>query len=749
MSKFRHIDINNEEIHIKKKPKKLKEELPSNYDQTINLMEKLGIKMINNENLLKSINLRKSSKMEIKKNVSNFNEEEKLNKPIKSTSLQKRKKNLNKKDFTLASNEKRFSKNEMIKKRESEGGEMIVIKKYVKDEKKENDNFNTKKRMSKIPNKKEKENVIFSSAKKRMSNINNYDEDNNKIIIKKLKSNENRENKRASYRSKKIEKFINVEQDNNNNKSTKKNNELKDNKKPISDKKHNGLNLTNNNIKNEFPKKFGDTSSKNQNRKSKIKHKSNSVQKDFKDQIFNFSLKTSSKNIKNISKNKYNNTNESSEKNIISNKIKERNNAEKRLSLEHAHSRHIKTDNNEDSQNQSIFNFKGRSESAEAKRSRKRSNQRHATEIITGNNLNLIMNRNSSKKINQSTNNMSKDFDKRRTLANPKAREKFENLLNSITLRLNGGNTQYLTNYENGDVYTRPIEIQIKNQNCIKNIKIGSCTKPGCSGPGIVKINQDAYFIKEQFLENENSYFMGICDGHGEKGQIISQYVAEKLPEYIKNINNESIINEFKNINKEIYENKNIESSMSGTTVSSLILTSEKIHSINLGDSRACIFKYENGLYSYKYLTRDHTPNEKDESLRIINSNGRIMRCYDEMNKKYIGPERVWLKNKDEPGLAMTRSIGDKIAHTIGVLDEPEFKYYEYDGNEKFIIIASDGIWEYLNGDDCIKILKKYYEEELPIEQACYALVKDSFDKWKRKEVTIDDITAIVIFFYD
>ena len=38
----------------------------------------------------------------------------------------------------------------MIKKRESEGGEMIVIKKYVKDEKKENDNFNTKKRMSKI-----------------------------------------------------------------------------------------------------------------------------------------------------------------------------------------------------------------------------------------------------------------------------------------------------------------------------------------------------------------------------------------------------------------------------------------------------------------------------------------------------------------------------------------------------------------------------------------------------------------------
>ena len=97
----------------------------------------------------------------------------------------------------------------------------------------------------------------------------------------------------------------------------------------------------------------------------------------------------------------------------------------------------------------------------------------------------------------------------------------------------------------------------------------------------------------------------------------------------------------------------------------------------------------------------------------------------------------------------MTRSIGDKIAHCIGVIEEPEFKIYEYDGNEKFIIIASDGIWEYLNGDDCIKIVKNYYEDNYDVEKASSALVKEAFDKWKRKEVTIDDITAIVIFFCD
>ena len=97
----------------------------------------------------------------------------------------------------------------------------------------------------------------------------------------------------------------------------------------------------------------------------------------------------------------------------------------------------------------------------------------------------------------------------------------------------------------------------------------------------------------------------------------------------------------------------------------------------------------------------------------------------------------------------MSRSLGDKVAHTVEVIDEPEFKNYEYDGNEKFIIIASDGIWEYLHGDECIKIIKPIYEDSKDCEEAALALVKEAFRKWKRKEVAIDDITAIVVFFED
>ena len=36
-----------------------------------------------------------------------------------------------------------------------------------------------------------------------------------------------------------------------------------------------------------------------------------------------------------------------------------------------------------------------------------------------------------------------------------------------------------------------------------------------------------------------------------------------------------------------------------------------------------------------------------------------------------IGVHRVWVKNQDFPGLAMSRSLGDKLAHTVGVSAEP------------------------------------------------------------------------------
>jgi hypothetical protein len=43
-----------------------------------------------------------------------------------------------------------------------------------------------------------------------------------------------------------------------------------------------------------------------------------------------------------------------------------------------------------------------------------------------------------------------------------------------------------------------------------------------------------------------------------------------------------------------------------------------------------------------------------------------------------MGPPRVWLKKQDIPGLAMTRSFGDEVAASVGVIAEPGIIYLKF-----------------------------------------------------------------------
>ena len=63
---------------------------------------------------------------------------------------------------------------------------------------------------------------------------------------------------------------------------------------------------------------------------------------------------------------------------------------------------------------------------------------------------------------------------------------------------------------------------------------------------------------------------------------------------------------------------------------------------------------------------------------------------------KQIGPMRVWLKHEDIPGLAMTRSFGDAMACRVGVNAIPEISSIDLTTEDKIIVLASDGVWEFL-----------------------------------------------------
>ena len=293
-------------------------------------------------------------------------------------------------------------------------------------------------------------------------------------------------------------------------------------------------------------------------------------------------------------------------------------------------------------------------------------------------------------------------------------------------------------------------KIKLKNSHQIpiikKVIKIDSCTVSGYSSPGVSKINQDNYFIIKEFLNNKEQFYMGICDGHGSYGHLVSKFICNNLPKKITKISNENITQAFLSINNSLVEESKIDCSLSGSTCCSLIISPDKITSANLGDSRAVLGRLENGQYDAINLTRDHKATESNEMKRILNNGGRIKQLIDPKGN-YIGPERIWLKNSEIPGLAMTRSFGDNLAHTVGVIAEPEIKKYDFNGNEKFILLASDGIWEFIDSDECVRIIKDYYDNNMDAVGALNTLVKEAFRRWKNEEDNIDDITAILIFF--
>lgn len=83
------------------------------------------------------------------------------------------------------------------------------------------------------------------------------------------------------------------------------------------------------------------------------------------------------------------------------------------------------------------------------------------------------------------------------------------------------------------------------------------------------------------------------------------------------------------------------------------------------------------------------------------------------------GPPRVWLGHMDVPGLAMSRSLCDGVAHTAGVSSEPEFNVYEFNLNREDIILvmASDGLWEFMSNQEVMDIALHTTEPRFAVDR--------------------------------
>ena len=299
----------------------------------------------------------------------------------------------------------------------------------------------------------------------------------------------------------------------------------------------------------------------------------------------------------------------------------------------------------------------------------------------------------------------------------------------------------------------------------------GGVSRPGKDSSGEKKTNQDALVCKTNIYNIKDFNIFGVLDGHGPDGHYVSQFGAEFIPSNITNHpeikslrdtekiyqklkeNNCNIITQAFVMADQSLKNSDFDVFESGSTCCLIIHIGTHIICANTGDSRALVVFDNPGntnindlnYWSAVPLSIDFKPDMPEERNRILMAGGVV----EQMRNDYgegIGPFRVWIKGKDYPGLAMSRSIGDLKGKEVGVIPNPGILEYDLNKSTRYVIACSDGVFEFLENKAVMELGKKFYLKN-DASAYCHELVKEALKEWENNDNIVDDITAVVAFF--
>ena len=231
---------------------------------------------------------------------------------------------------------------------------------------------------------------------------------------------------------------------------------------------------------------------------------------------------------------------------------------------------------------------------------------------------------------------------------------------------------------------------------------------------------EDIGVMLPDFIPEKKYSLFGIFDGHG--GNDVVKYIKNRLPEIIKtnitkNNNYDSIENNltssFHKIDEEL---KFYDSEHTGSTATILLFQDNIVYCANVGDSTAFIV-YDNFI---KKISIDHKCTDPKEEERILLSGGKIT------------------KNRVMGQLVLSRCLGDLYCKKYGVSNIPDISVNKLEGNVKYVVVASDGVWDVVKENELLQLSKNRKNAE----GFCKDLVKLAIDK-----DTKDNVSCIVISF--
>lgn len=213
-----------------------------------------------------------------------------------------------------------------------------------------------------------------------------------------------------------------------------------------------------------------------------------------------------------------------------------------------------------------------------------------------------------------------------------------------------------------------------------------------------------------------------IFDGHG--GRQVSDYCADRFPLEIKKELakgnpdlTQGLIEVFARINNEL---RLIDSDGCGSTACVAVVRKEGANNVlyvaNIGDTRAVLSKSGQA----ERLSIDDKCDNAEENARVKSGGGII------------------LENRLGGVLAVTRSFGDHALTRAGLIATPHVIKYTIKPFDKYLVIASDGIWDELSDPDAIG----FCHEDISTQRIAQMIVKTAIERGSK-----DNISVIVIKF--
>ena len=261
------------------------------------------------------------------------------------------------------------------------------------------------------------------------------------------------------------------------------------------------------------------------------------------------------------------------------------------------------------------------------------------------------------------------------------------------------------------------------------------------------KDNQDRGCCVHPFKNHPKEALFMVLDGHGPQGDAVSEFAMRQIvvslerSPAMQSDPEEALKDAFIKTNAALMVTP-IEYMTSGTTCVAVYMRETHYWIAHVGDSRCVCAVQEGDKLVAHDACQDHKPDNPEERARIEAWGGFVSPPPEEGMSA-----RVWLdKDMTMIGLAMARSIGDYAVKAVGVIPEPEVNQYDIGENHKFMILASDGVWEFISSQEAVDIVQENIH--LGADMACENLIHQATERWAEEEGDYrDDITAIIITF--